>query len=223
MAEVRGWNTKRTVDLKERRWFTTGEVADLTGISRFSIIRYINAGKLRVRSLPGAWSRIDRRDLIDFLQKRDLEVKGIWSKPRKKVLVIDDDRRLLNAIRKTLRRHPQIIVETAASVEQGVMLCGKFEPDLVVLDWHFPRGAQGEDALRFIRAAGPTDIKIICTASRADARPKMLRTGASSSLLKPFELEALRDEILRLLWGRRRRVADRRQIGGVTVCYSRGA
>ncbi len=41
-------------------WLTTGQAAELLGVSRSTIVRYIEAGTLDARRLPGGHWRIHR-------------------------------------------------------------------------------------------------------------------------------------------------------------------
>jgi excisionase family DNA binding protein len=41
-------------------WLTTGQAAELLGISRSTVVRYIEAGTLEARRLPGGHWRIHR-------------------------------------------------------------------------------------------------------------------------------------------------------------------
>ena len=41
-------------------WLTTGQAATVIGVSRSTIVRYIESGDLEARRLPGGHWRIDR-------------------------------------------------------------------------------------------------------------------------------------------------------------------
>jgi len=43
-------------------WLTTGQAAELLGVSRSTVVRYIEAGTLDARRLPGGHWRVRRTD-----------------------------------------------------------------------------------------------------------------------------------------------------------------
>jgi excisionase family DNA binding protein len=47
---------------------TTGQAAELLGVSRSTVVRYIEAGTLDARRLPGGHWRIRRHDAEELLQ-----------------------------------------------------------------------------------------------------------------------------------------------------------
>lgn len=52
---------------------TVGEAARLVGVSRSTIDRYVNEGKLVARRLPSGHRRIRRQDALALLQDDDAE------------------------------------------------------------------------------------------------------------------------------------------------------
>lgn len=48
-------------------WLTTGQAAELLGVSRSTVVRYIEAGTLDARRLPGGHWRIRRSDAEELL------------------------------------------------------------------------------------------------------------------------------------------------------------
>ncbi|HUT10385.1 MAG TPA: response regulator [Thermoguttaceae bacterium] len=71
--------------------------------------------------------------------------------------------------------------------------------DLVIVDWCMP-GMNGLDVIRGIRATG-SDVPIImvtATGTERDEVMEAVRTGASDYLLKPFDLQVLREKLKRL-------------------------
>lgn len=53
-------------------WLTTGQAAALLGISRSTVVRYIEAGTLEARRLPGGHWRI-RRAVAEKLLRDDFD------------------------------------------------------------------------------------------------------------------------------------------------------
>lgn len=62
------------VEIKERRWFTTGQVGRLIHVSDDTIVRYIRQRKLKASRTPGGWFKVAREDLERFLRKYKYDV-----------------------------------------------------------------------------------------------------------------------------------------------------
>ena len=60
-------------DIPLKRFFTTGEVAKLCGVSQQTIIRCFDDGRLSGFKVPGSkFRRIPREELLKFLRSRPL-------------------------------------------------------------------------------------------------------------------------------------------------------
>jgi excisionase family DNA binding protein len=62
-------------------WLTTGQAAELLGVSRSTVVRYIEAGTLEARRLPGGHWRI-RRSEAERLLRDDSESERTLSSHR---------------------------------------------------------------------------------------------------------------------------------------------
>ena len=85
---------------------------------------------------------------------------------KSKVLVIDDDPKMLRAIKVMLDESYQ--VSLATSGEQGVNFLNKKEPDVILLDYEMP-GWDGAKTIQEIRASeGFSDTPVIFSSGRDD-------------------------------------------------------
>ena len=85
---------------------------------------------------------------------------------KSKVLVIDDDPKMLRAIKAMLDESYQ--VSLATSGEQGVIFLNKKEPDVILLDYEMP-GWDGAKTIQEIRASeGFSDTPVIFSSGRDD-------------------------------------------------------
>jgi DNA-binding response OmpR family regulator len=114
------------------------------------------------------------------------------------IVVVEDEERIAGAVAARLRAEG-FRVETAASGPDGVELCHRIAPDLVVLDWMLP-GFDGIEACRRIQADRPVPV-LFLTARDAQADVLVgLGIGADDYITKPFsprELVARANAILR--------------------------
>ena len=118
------------------------------------------------------------------------------------ILIVDDDSRMISALRRTLA-YEGYQVSTAAGGEEALVLARTKVPDVVILDLMLP-GIDGLEVCRRLRAAGDSVGILMLTARDAIAeRVRGLETGADDYLVKPFASEELLARVKALL---RRRV-----------------
>lgn len=118
------------------------------------------------------------------------------------ILVVDDDNRITNALRRTLA-YEGYHVATAANGEEALSLARRKPPDLVILDRMLPR-MDGLEVCRRLRETDESIVILMLTARDAvDDRVQGLETGADDYLVKPFAQTELLARIKALL---RRRI-----------------
>jgi two-component system response regulator MprA len=115
-----------------------------------------------------------------------------------RILIVDDDRALRDALRR-----PLVLAgyeaETAASGEEGLARVVERVPDAVVLDVGMP-GLDGLEVCRRLRASGERVPVLMLTARDAvEDRIDGLDAGADDYLVKPFDLGELKARLRALL------------------------
>ena len=140
-----------------------------------------------------------------------------------RVLVVDDEERIINFLRSKLRASGYEVL-TASNGVEALEQAQAQEPDLVVLDLIMPK-MDGFETLKELRSFSAVPV-IILSARGADAdKIKGLGLGADDYLPKPFNP----DELVARINAVRRRLepADRRKIpeliplGDVTIDFKR--
>ncbi|MCC7166662.1 MAG: response regulator transcription factor [Rhodospirillales bacterium] len=102
------------------------------------------------------------------------------------ILVVDDDERLRNLLRRYLAENGYRVSVAADAAEARDSLAG-LAFDLMVLDRMMP-GEDGLSLARALRAAGnPIPILMLTAMGEAEARIAGLEGGADDYLVKPFE------------------------------------
>jgi two-component system response regulator MprA len=115
-----------------------------------------------------------------------------------RVLIIDDDRALRDALRRALGL-AGYDVDTAADGGQGLARIAEQPPDAVVLDIGMP-GLDGIQVCRRLRAAGDRVPVLMLTARDAvEDRIDGLDAGADDYLVKPFDVGELKARLRALL------------------------
>lgn len=124
------------------------------------------------------------------------------------VLVVDDDTRLLNMLRRTLA-YEGFNVVTAADGNAALAQAKVHRPDIMVLDWLMP-GLDGIGVMKQLRETEDKTLILMLTARDAvDDRVEGLERGADDYLVKPFAPAELVARIHALL--RRPAVASRNE------------
>jgi len=107
-----------------------------------------------------------------------------------RILLVDDDRALRDAVGRALRLEGHEVIVAADGQEALRVLAGD-SVDLVVLDVAMP-GMSGIEVCRRLRSAGDTASVLMLTAKDGIAdRVEGLDAGADDYLVKPFALEEL--------------------------------
>ena len=117
---------------------------------------------------------------------------------RGKVLIVDDDHRLVDALTLYLQRNGYTVA-TARDGTQGLEVFASFRPDLVVLDVMMPR-LNGWETCRRLRETSTVPIIMLTARGQENDRVMGLRLGADDYVAKPFslrELEARIEAVLR--------------------------
>ncbi|HOL18523.1 MAG TPA: response regulator transcription factor [Bacillota bacterium] len=135
-----------------------------------------------------------------------------------KVLVVDDERTLVKALKFNLEKEG-FRVEEAYNGEEALRKVAEVEPDIIVLDLMLP-GLDGFEVCRQVRKK--LDTPIIMLTARGDDIDKVLglELGADDYLTKPFnhrELVARIKAILRRSVNREEGVKKLIEIGGLQI------
>ena len=102
----------------------------------------------------------------------------------KKIAIIEDDTDICNMITKFLINH-NYEVYSAPNGREGIDLCQKFLPDLIILDLMLPI-LNGDSVIKQLRTY--TDIPVIVVSAKTMVQSKidLLRLGADDYMPKPF-------------------------------------
>jgi len=118
---------------------------------------------------------------------------------RRKILVIDDERDLREAIAELLEKSGYRAICAAGGAE-GVRLNEQENPDVIVLDLRMP-GMDGIETLRRIRERDSEVSVVILTANGSfDTIREAVGLSASEYLSKPFENREFIGLVGDLLW-----------------------
>lgn len=104
-----------------------------------------------------------------------------------RVLIVDDDEKVRELLRRFLEREGYAVIE-AASAEEGVQVVESAPPSVAFCDVHMT-GANGLWLADQIRAVSPMTAIVLATGDDRVPPGESLRTGVVSYLLKPLRRE----------------------------------
>jgi CheY-like chemotaxis protein len=127
------------------------------------------------------------------------------------ILVVDDDRVLLDLLRKVLEKFG-FEVALAASGKDAIDQVQKFVPDVILLDIKMP-GMDGITLLKKIKSHDPdVEVIIITGFASLDSAVEALKYGAFDYIKKPFDNLAQVVDAIRRAWERRRPRLEKRSL-----------
>jgi DNA-binding response OmpR family regulator len=108
-----------------------------------------------------------------------------------KILIVDDDNDLREALAEQLALHEEFLVETADTASKGVQAAKSGPIDLIVMDVGLP-DMDGREAVKVMRKAGYKAPVIMLTGHDSDADTILgLEAGANDYVTKPFRFAVL--------------------------------
>lgn len=107
-----------------------------------------------------------------------------------RILVVEDDRVLRDAIASALRNEGYSVRSTSRSSRASELL-NRFRPDLAVLDIRFPEGPDGYEIARRIRSSSELPILFVTAKDRLKERLEGFDAGGDDYLVKPFAMPEL--------------------------------
>jgi DNA-binding response OmpR family regulator len=121
------------------------------------------------------------------------------STPRKRILLVDDDREIVESMRLALEAGGYEVL-VARDGNQGLTLVERENPDLVILDMMMPKRS-GFLVLEKLRRTRPVPTRVIMITANEGSRHKAYAEmlGVDDYIRKPFAMDRLLDSVGRLL------------------------
>ncbi len=182
---------------------TVSQASKYCKVSPKTIINWIEGGHLKAYKTVGGHRRIKKEDLDQFLKERGMPLpEEPKAEERKKILVVDDDKIIVETIVQALEEDEfgYEMISASDGFEAGLQV-SHFKPDLLILDIMMP-DINGYEVCQKIKSNPETkNIKIIVLSAYLDdeAFKKMKEFGADACFSKPLPLEQLKFEVARLL------------------------
>ncbi len=109
-----------------------------------------------------------------------------------RIVIVEDDRRIAEIQQRFIEKIPGFVVEgIALTLDEARDLTEILQPDLILLDIHFPEGT-GLELLQELRGRNQaTDVILVTAAKEASTLQAALRGGVFDYILKPLVFDRL--------------------------------
>ncbi len=196
-----GSHPNATEGVGDKRIFTTGEAAAICKVSQQTIIRCFDSGRLQGFRVPGSkFRRIPREELVRFMKSNGIPLDALEG-GKKRVLVVDDDARILELFEDLLKRDGRFDIKTAGTGYDAGLLTESFRPHLIILDYMLPDVNGNVVCTRVREKPELADTKVLCVSGVIDQEgvKALMKAGANAFLQKPFNIETLMGKVVELL------------------------
>jgi excisionase family DNA binding protein len=178
---------------------TSHQVGELLQVNPSSINKWVNDGRIQAFRTPGGHRRIRVADLVAFLEKHKMPVpRTLSSISRRRLLVVDDNQKHLEALKRRLKTHAdRVDFATASNGIDALVQVGAFKPHLIVLDV-FMGELDGLEVCRRLKANPDTrGIDVIMTSGQLTptVEEDAARAGAMRCLPKPLDLGLVLEQL----------------------------
>ncbi|MCD6311188.1 MAG: response regulator [Elusimicrobia bacterium] len=185
---------------KMKKTYTTFGISRICGVYPTTVANWIDKGILKAFATPGGHRRVREEDLKKFLKIHKIPIPDDISLPTKKrILVVDDDQSVRNAIEgiiKTQKKKYEVFT-ASDGFEAGLAVEIK-KPHLVILDLFLP-GIDGFGICRIIKKHNKK-IKILAVTGydTPETKKEILKAGADDYMGKPFGSKELLEKVREL-------------------------
>ena len=182
---------------------TVFQASKICNVSPKTITNWIEAGHINAYKTVGGHRRIQRADMIAFMQKQGIPLPEPYEVLRKnRILVVDDDAIVVETLVQALKEDENgYEVQSARDGFEAGLKVKAFRPHLIVLDIMMP-GIKGDEVCKQIKSNKETaDIKILVLSAYLDQDTfkKMKANGADTCFSKPLQIPQFKEEIAKLM------------------------
>lgn len=174
--------------------YTTGEVARLCQVTKRTVIKWIDGGKLHGYTIPGSrHRRVSARKLQEFMKANQIPDYARVVRPR--ILIVDDDLDLLELLKDAL--HDRYDVDVASTALDAASRLAVFQPDVILLDIRLPDLSGLQVCRHFQGYKKSRNVPILAmSAYGGEIDPvEVRRSGADAFLPKPLRMVELKKRI----------------------------
>jgi excisionase family DNA binding protein len=182
---------------RQKDVLTTGEVAKICNVAPRTVSKWFDSGQLRGYRIPGSKDRrIPLNSLVRFMKQHQIPMDGLKS-GQTRVLIVDDDREVVETLEKVLNEEANYEIGTGMSGFAAGIACEKLRPHVMLLDVHLT----DVDSVELVRTIKNTpDLQltqvIAMSGKLTDGQAQqLLGKGFDGYLKKPFNIRQVIEQI----------------------------
>lgn len=187
------------------RVFTTGEVAEICGVSSDTVSRWFDMGQIEGYRLgPGGDRRIPYESLRKFMIAHGIPLERLEANEIK-ILVVDDDPFYLDIIpdiiaRKVSGGKDYVVLTAPTGFDAGAMIV-EHNPNLVIIDIHLSDvdGRKVCERLKNRHETRHSKVLGISGLIEEEEIEKLKEMGFDDFIKKPFEIDKFAGKVEKLL------------------------
>lgn len=176
---------------------TTGEVAKICNVAPRTVSKWFDTGVLKGYRIPGSKDRrIPVSQLVRFMKEHGIPFDGVGG-GKTRILVVDDEQEIVDALTKVLGEQANYEVRAATSGFAAGIEAERFKPHVMLLDVHLGEN-DSRNLANMVRADDDLQLcKIIAMSGKlTDGQLQGLKTqGFDGFLKKPFAVRQVIEAI----------------------------
>ena len=179
--------------------FGAVELAKYCQVSRNTIHNWIRDGKLKAFKLTGGHYRVEKKELLKFLQHYEMPVPDelLAEEPKGKILLINKDADVLENMKETVMNvSDNIEVEVATTSMEACIKAGTFLPHLIILELAKEDNFTVCKEIKKNEMTAGARLVVVGEAGDGDALKEI---GADKVLTKSIEAKGLEKEAKKIL------------------------
>jgi len=177
--------------------YTTHDVSKMLQVDASTVSKWIDKGILTAYRTPGGHRRVRAQELRSFLIAHEMPVPEELGSAQVHLLVVDDEKNVLEGIKRTFRPHQNTVQLTCTtSGIEALLLLAELKPHGLIVDLTMP-DFDGYEVCRAVRSRKSLEgVRIVTMTGRhtQDVVNQSLKAGAVACLSKPLDV----DEVLGL-------------------------
>lgn len=184
----------------KNRVFTTGEVAQICGVSADTVSRWFDLSQIDGYRLgPGGDRRIPYDALRKFMLSHGIPMERL-EEGQRRVLVVDDDPYYLDIIPAALSKSEDFVIHTASTGFDAGAIVVEHNPQLIILDIQLSDmdGRMVSERVKARPETRNTRILGISGFIDADEAAELEDYGFDDFIQKPFSIDALTLKVMEL-------------------------